>query len=221
MSFERLCRRIGYSFTDKGLLKQALTHRSTGNLHNERLEFLGDAILSFVVAEELFQRFPSAREGELTRLRATLVKGVRLADLARGLELGKELKLGSGELKSGGRDRESILADALEALIGAIFMDGNLDDCRAVIQHVYGEWFDSLSFQEVAKDPKTRLQELLQARHMPLPEYSVLSIVGTAHRQKFTVYCEIAGLEIPTEGQGGSRRKAEQNAAQAALEVLE
>ncbi len=219
-TLDRLYGELGYEFADKKVVQQALTHRSVGNPHNERLEFLGDSILNFLVAEELFQRFPDAREGELTRLRATQVKGDTLASLARELGLGRELRLGSGELKSGGRDRESILADALEALIGAIFLDGELEDCRKVVRRIYETRFASLSSIKVSKDPKTRLQEWQQSRRMPLPEYAVVSVEGDSHNQLFTVSCMVAGLDHVSSGHGGSRRKAEQDAALNVLELL-
>ncbi|MDJ0892170.1 MAG: ribonuclease III, partial [Gammaproteobacteria bacterium] len=213
MSLGRFSKRIRHQFSDQGLLEQALTHRSAGSPHNERLEFLGDAILNFVIAEELYRRFASAREGELTRLRATLVRGATLSALARELELGAHLRLGSGELKSGGRERDSILADGFEALVGAIYQDGGMQACRQFIGDAYERTLSALSLQRATKDPKTRLQEWLQSRQMPLPDYSVLVVEGAAHHQKFTVECRISELGLLTQGQGGSRRKAEQDAA--------
>lgn len=221
MSQERLVARLGHTFSDPGLLRQALTHRSAGNPHNERLEFLGDAILSCVVAEALFRRFPQAREGQLTRVRASLVKGATLAQMARELELGADLKLGGGELKSGGRDRGSILADALEAIIGAVYLDGGQSACSHVIEGLYRERLDAISLDGIPKDPKTRLQEWLQSRRLPLPAYRVLSVEGEDHSQVFTVQCELEVGQRAIRGQGASRRKAEQAAAKSALSVLE
>ncbi len=220
MSLGRFSKRIRHQFSDQGLLEQALTHRSAGSPHNERLEFLGDAILNFVIAEELYRRFASAREGELTRLRATLVRGATLSALARELELGAHLRLGSGELKSGGRERDSILADGFEALVGAIYQDGGMQACRQFIGDAYERTLSALSLQRATKDPKTRLQEWLQSRQMPLPDYSVLVVEGAAHHQKFTVECRISELGLLTQGEGGSRRKAEQDAAEKALVSL-
>ena len=220
MSKGRFSKRIGYTFSDQGLLEQALTHRSAGSPHNERLEFLGDAILNFVVAEVLFQRFVEAREGELTRLRASLVKGATLSALARELDLGAQLRLGSGELKSGGRGRDSILADAFEALVGAIYQDGGMEACRQFIGDTYAEILAAASLQRAVKDPKTRLQEWLQSRQLALPCYSVLVVEGGAHDQAFTVECRLDSLVITTRGYGGSRRKAEQDAAEKALAQL-
>jgi ribonuclease-3 len=220
MSLQRLAGRVGHAFADPALLEQALTHRSAGSLHNERLEFLGDAVLSFLMAEILFGQFPDAREGQLTRLRAGLVKGETLAALARQLELGAVLHLGGGELKSGGRDRDSILADAFEALVGAVLLDGGLEACRGFVRQVYRERLAAVSPGRAVKDPKTRLQEWLQSRRLILPEYRVTAVEGDAHDQMFQVECRIADLDVVTRGQGGSRRKAEQDAAVQALERL-
>ncbi len=220
MLTSRFSKRIGYTFLDQGLLEQAVTHRSAGSPHNERLEFLGDAILNFVIAEVLYQRFAEAREGELTRLRASLVKGTTLSALARELDLGAQLKLGSGELKSGGRGRDSILADAFEALVGAIYQDGGMEACRQFIGDAYEGALAAASLQRAGKDPKTRLQEWLQSRQMALPCYSVLAVEGDAHEQVFTVECRVDGVLVTTQGQGGSRRKAEQDAAEKALAQL-
>ncbi len=220
MSLGRFSKRIRHEFSDQGLLEQALTHRSAGSPHNERLEFLGDAILNFVIAEELYRRFAGAREGELTRLRATLVRGATLSALARELELGAHLRLGSGELKSGGRERDSILADGFEAVVGAIYQDGGMQACRQFIGQAYEKTLSALSLQRATKDPKTRLQEWLQSRQMPLPDYSVMVVDGAAHHQVFTVECRISDLGLLTQGQGSSRRKAEQDAAEKALVSL-
>lgn len=198
----------------------ALTHRSFAGRNNERLEFLGDAILNFVAGEALFERFPQAREGQLSRLRARLVKGETLAVLARGFELGEYLRLGSGELKSGGFRRESILADALEALIGAIYLDAGMDVARARVLDWLTNELDGLTLVDTNKDPKTRLQEFLQSRAAELPRYEVVDIQGEPHCRTFFVQCEIALLTDKTQGQGASRRIAEQVAAAAALVAL-
>lgn len=220
VSLSRLERKLGYTFKDQDLMVLALTHRSFAGRNNERLEFLGDAILNFAAGEALFQRFPQAREGQLSRLRSRLVKGETLAVLARGFELGDYLRLGSGELKSGGFRRESILADALEALIGAIYLDAGMDVARErVLAWLEGE-FASLTLVDTNKDPKTRLQEFLQSRGAELPRYEVVNILGEPHCRTFTVECEIALLNEKTHGQGGSRRIAEQVAAAAALIAL-
>lgn len=220
VSLSRLERRLGYTFKDQDLMVLALTHRSFAGRNNERLEFLGDAILNFAAGEALFQRFPQAREGQLSRLRARLVKGETLAVLARGFELGEYLRLGSGELKSGGFRRESILADALEALIGAIYLDAGMDVARErVLAWLEGE-FASLTLVDTNKDPKTRLQEFLQSRGTDLPRYEVINILGEPHCRTFTVACEVSLLSEKTHGQGASRRIAEQVAAAAALIAL-
>ena len=221
MSLQRLAARIGYQFQRPELLECAVTHRSAGGLHNERLEFLGDSILNFVVADELFRRFASAREGELTRLRARLVRSATLALLARRLGLGETLRLGGGELKSGGRDRDSILGDALEALIGAVYLDAGIDRCRELVLDLYADLLAELGPGGVAKDPKTRLQEWLQARRLPLPRYDVTSVSGDAHDQRFTVTCEVQALGAVTRGDGASRRAAEQVAAERLLARLQ
>ncbi len=219
-NLSRLERKLGYSFKDQDLMILALTHRSFAGRNNERLEFLGDAILNFVAGEALFERFPQAREGQLSRLRARLVKGETLAVLARGFELGEYLRLGSGELKSGGFRRESILADALEALIGAIYLDAGMDAARArVLDWLSGE-LDGLTLIDTNKDPKTRLQEFLQSRACELPRYEVVDIQGEPHCRTFMVECQVALLNEKTLGQGGSRRIAEQVAAAAALIAL-
>ncbi|MGQ7958450.1 ribonuclease III [Pseudomonas sp. SP16.1] len=219
-NLSRLERKLGHSFKDQDLMILALTHRSFAGRNNERLEFLGDAILNFVAGEALFERFPQAREGQLSRLRARLVKGETLAVLARGFELGEYLRLGSGELKSGGFRRESILADALEALIGAIYLDAGMEAARErVLAWLTGE-LDGLTLVDTNKDPKTRLQEFLQSRACELPRYEVVDIQGEPHCRTFMVECQVALLNEKTLGQGGSRRIAEQVAAAAALIAL-
>jgi len=217
---DRLERKIGYTFKDQELLLLALTHRSLGGRNNERLEFLGDSILNFVAAEMLFQHFPQAREGQLSRLRARLVKGVTLAELAKGFELGEYLRLGSGELKSGGFRRESILADATEAIIGAIYLDSGLEVVRERILHWLTGHIADLTLVDNNKDPKTRLQEFLQSRQSELPRYEVIESSGEAHCRTFKVDCQVALLAERTYGVGSSRRLAEQQAAQQALIAL-
>lgn len=214
-----LTQALAYSFQEEHYLTTALTHRSAGMPNNERLEFLGDALLSSIVAEALFERFPSAREGELTRLRANLVKRETLAQIAQRLELGKYLRLGGGELKSGGGRRASILADALEAIIGATYLDGGMRACQELVLRLWKEPLNNLSLDKI-KDPKTRLQEYLQANQQPLPAYRVLAIGGAPHAQHFEVECVVPGLPQPTYGSGESRRRAEQSAAASALSVL-
>lgn len=211
--------KLGYRFTDGTLLEAALTHRSAGSINYERLEFLGDAILNFIIAEEIYQRFPQAHEGELSRLRASLVKEETLAQLARDLELGQHLILGQGEQKSGGYRRASTLADALEALIGAVYLDGGFAACREIVVSLYRERLDAASPTDL-KDPKTRLQEYLQSRRLPPPLYNVLEISGEAHAQSFRMECFVQGRE-PTQGTGSSRRRAEQDAAEKMLKLLE
>lgn len=216
MSLESL-----YRFRQPGLLQQALTHRSFSATHNERLEFLGDGVLNCVIAEQLYQRFSSLPEGDLSRLRAQLVRQETLHRLALALQLGATIKLGEGELRSGGAERPSILADALEALIGAVYLDGGFDEARALICRLYEDLFASLDPSRALKDPKTRLQEWLQARKKSLPSYIVQETSGAAHAQQFQVACEISSPKLRTLGSGGSRRAAEQEAARLALEALE
>jgi ribonuclease-3 len=216
----KLERKLGYQFNNAQLLDLALTHRSAAGLHNERLEFLGDSILSFVIADDLYHRFPKVNEGDMSRMRATLVRGNTLAELGREFVLGDYLKLGPGELKSGGFRRDSILADAVEAIIGAIYLDSDIEKARQIILGWYQTRLDSIQPGLSQKDPKTRLQEVLQGRRKPLPVYSVTKIKGEAHNQEFTVSCEVAGIGTPVVGKGTSRRKAEQAAAEQALEQL-
>lgn len=215
-----LCQRLNYTFTDPALLRRAVTHRSKGAANNERLEFLGDSVLNFIVAAELYERYPRLTEGELTRLRARLVKQETLALLARSMALGDYLELGGGELKSGGHDRDSILADALEALFGAIFKDGGHEAARRVILDLYRALFDEIVPGTSDKDPKTQLQEFLQKRLAVTPVYTVLEVSGEAHQQHFRVECAAPGLAAPVQGQGVNRRAAEQDAAAKALEQL-
>jgi len=220
-SSDRLERRLKYSFLNKELLSVALTHRSAATNHNERLEFLGDSVLNFVIASLLYERFPGAREGELSRLRAKLVKEDTLAELGRELQLGSYLVLGSGELKSGGSRRDSILADGVEALFGGVLRDGGFEACKQLILELYKDRLEEVQPEDGLKDPKTRLQEFLQSRRAPLPTYDVTVVDGEAHSQLFTVQCQIHALPSPVIGKGASRRKAEQAAAALALAALE
>ena len=220
LALARLSKKIGYQFSDKALLLQALTHRSAKGNHNERLEFLGDSILGFTIAQRLYEQFPKVNEGDLTRMRSSLVKGVTLAEVARSFELGSYLILGPGELKSGGHRRESILEDAVEAIIGAVYVDSDIETCRRLIL----EWFESRLAQiqpgQAQKDPKTRLQEYLQGRKIDLPLYEVIDTTGQSHNQEFTVRCTTELLEKDVVTKGSSRRKAEQSAAKQVLTLL-
>lgn len=217
---QSLCKQLEVTFSDSKQLQQALTHRSAGSCNNERLEYLGDAILNFVIAEELFNRFSQVKEGKLSRLRASLVKGVTLAEIARELNLGEVLILGPGELKSGGFRRESILADTVEAIFGALYLDSGLEITKALILRLYDERLGSIDVNEVIKDPKTRLQELLQSRKQPLPIYSVKEIKTTKNQLEFEASCQISLLGKVVIAQGSSHRKAEQKAAERALTLI-
>lgn len=205
---------LRYRFQDKQLLRQALKHRSAGGTHNERLEYLGDAVLSLVVAEALYERLPDADEGYLSRLRASLVRRETLSDVASDLNLGERIELGPGEMKSGGHRRASILADSLEALYGAIYLDSGLDAAREVITRSYGARLQDLPARDALKDPKTRLQELLQGRGLALPVYVIDKVEGEDHQRRFTASCAITALDLKTTGTGSSRRGAEQHAAE-------
>lgn len=216
----KLQTKLNYQFKRLELLEQALTHRSAADKHNERLEYLGDSILNFIIAEALFHRFPKCNEGELSRMRATLVREPTLAVLARQFALGECLNLGPGELKSGGFRRESILADGIEALIGAILLDSDLTTVTAVVRQWYEQLLTEIRPGENQKDPKTRLQEYLQGKRLPLPHYDVIDIQGEAHCQTFKVECHINNLNKTFIGIGSSRRKAEQAAAQQILQEL-
>ena len=202
------------------LMRQALTHRSAGSRNNERLEFLGDSLLDLVIAEELYRRFPDASEGDLSRLRARLVRRDTLANVARELDLGSQLVLGSGERKSGGKRRASILADALEAILGAVFLDRGFEACRELVASWFAARLDSLPPAEDLKDPKTRLQEHLQASQRPLPRYRLVKAEGADHARTFHVRCEIEGESDATEASGPSLRRAEQECARLALAKL-
>ena len=211
----------GYSFCNAGLLRQALTHRSFGVPHNERLEFLGDGVLNCVVAAVLFERFPQLPEGELSRLRASLVNQQTLYEIAQHIGLGGELALGEGELRSGGVQRPSILADGLEALIGATFLDGGFGAAHALVLRLFDRQLAQVDPQTVGKDAKTLLQEFLQARRIALPQYAVIATAGEAHEQSFRVECAIPELNIRTQGEGSSRRTAEQVAARRAYDLAD
>lgn len=215
-----LCRKLGLSFNDPELLGVALTHRSVGAKNNERLEFLGDAILGFVIAQRLFELFPEASEGVLSRLRASLVNQGSLAELARHLQLGDYLHLGSGELKSGGFRRDSILSDALEAIIGALFQDQGIDACQRWILQLFAEKLQSVSLDNWRKDPKTQLQELMQSKKIELPEYTLITMSGLPHEQTFKVKCTIPLLKDACIGVGATRKRAEQAAAEQMLNLL-
>ena len=211
----------GHAFADGSLLVQALRHRSAGSPHNERLEFLGDALLNLIVAEQLYLRWPKADEGAMTRARAELVRESALAGVARALDLGPRLILGPGEMKTGGHRRDSILADAVEALIAALYLDGGFDACRNTVL----PWFEPLlsalpPLNQVGKDAKTRLQEWLQARQLPLPVYALLEESGDEHDKRFRVGCTLVDPPVASDGSGSSRRAAEQSAAEAALAQL-
>jgi len=212
--------KLDYQFSNQALLDLALRHCSVGRDNNERLEFLGDAILGFIMADELQRRFPEAREGQLSRLRADLVQGATLAGGARELEVGPALQLGIGELKSGGADRDSILADTLEAIISAIYLDAGMETCRSIVLGWFEQRLDSLDLDTQTKDAKTRLQEHLQAIKSDLPEYEVMEVVGKDHQQRFAVLCHVALLPEPVTGYGTSRREAEQEAAEAVIAAL-
>jgi ribonuclease-3 len=215
----QLSNNISYDFKDKFLLELALTHRSLGSSNNERLEFLGDSILNFIISHEIYNLLPQSKEGELSRYRADLVKGKTLAKIANELNIGEFLVLGKGEMTNGGRFRSSILANAVEAVIGAIFLDGGIDPCRICIL----KWFDKrlknlkMSGQ---KDPKTELQELMQSRSQALPVYKIMNISGEAHKQKFKIECHASGLKKSTEGLGATKRDAEKKAAEKAIMEL-
>ncbi len=211
---------MDYDFNDANLRIQALTHRSAGSNHNERLEFLGDALLGSIIAEYLFEHFPRADEGQLTRTRASLVNRETLAEVARTLDLGGALVLGEGEQRSGGWRRDSILANALEALVGAVYLDGGMDACQHMVEVWFADKLTEIDPARAAKDPKTALQELLQRQRYDLPRYETTGVSGPSHDQTFTVSCYTDALTEPVIAIGRSRRKAEQAAARAALNLL-
>ena len=212
---------IDYRFKDPQLLREALTHRSMGAGHNERLEFLGDSVLNLVIAMRLYEKNPDVREGDLSRMRARLVRGSTLGEVAASIGLGQQIKLGEGELKSGGFRRASILADAFEALLGAIFIDGGYDACRTAVLELFDPLIDALPAADDLKDPKTRLQEWLQARGRSLPRYALVSEEGADHAKVFRIACRLADDGTVVEESGRSRRKAEQAAAARMLEILD
>lgn len=218
---EVLCKKLGLSFNNPELLTTALTHRSAGSNNNERLEFLGDAILGFVIAQRLYELFPEASEGVLSRMRAGLVNQSSLADLARLHNLGDYLHLGAGELKSGGFRRDSILSDALEAIMGALFKDQGIDACQQWVLKLFAEKLNNVSLNNWQKDPKTQLQELMQAKKMELPEYTLISMSGLPHEQTFKVKCTVPPLKDACFGTGPTRKRAEQDAAEQILKLLQ
>lgn len=220
-AINNLLKKLEYSFNDIELLNEALTHRSYAAKNNERLEFLGDGILNFVIAHELFKQYPDVQEGDLSRLRANLVNKESLAVIAKQLELGDVIQLGSGELKSGGFRRPSILADTVESIFGAVYCDGGFEPCRELIVRLYANRLSSPTDLQSLKDPKTQLQELLQSRRFALPDYQVTNVTGQAHAQIFHVRCNIKPMNIDVSGEGKSRRKAEQVAAEKAIAEVE
>lgn len=217
----KLCQRLEYTFKDEELLVLALTHRSKGSRNNERLEYLGDSIVNFVIANQLFHQFPEAKEGKLSRLRAQMVKGKTLASIARDFDLGDFLILGSGELKSGGHRRESILADAVEAIIGAIYLDSGMAQVETCILSWFKNRLAALTLEDPIKDPKTRLQEYQQAQHLGLPKYEVIDLQGPTNEQVFTVTCSLPQIDQIIQATGSSRRSAEQASAILALAKLD
>ena len=219
-SLQHLERTLGYRYRDPGLLEQALTHRSAGHRNNERLEFLGDSILYCVLSEALFIRHPEAPEGELHLMRASLICGETLAELARGLELADYIRLGPAERKSGARHRDSVLADCFEALVGSILLDGGIETCRERVLAWFAGRLRVASPKTAAKDSKTALQEYLQKRGQPLPTYRLLKTEGPIHRRRFTAACSVGKPPLERPGSGGTKRKAEQAAAAAVLEAL-
>lgn len=216
-----LCGQLGHVFVQPQLLQRALTHRSYAPEHNERLEFLGDSILGCVIAKYLYSSYPHLSEGELSRLRSNLVKEETLAILAQQIDLGGQLRLGEGERKSGGFRRPSILADAMEALFGAVFLDAGFDAAERAVLKFFVPYLEKVDVQTLGKDAKTLLQEYLQSKRIPLPTYSVIGTQGEAHAQSFQVECAVPSLKISTRGEGTSRRNAEQQAAQAAYQTIQ
>lgn len=221
MKADKLCALTGYQFKQPNLLEQALTHRSySRQLNNERLEFLGDSILNLIISNHIYERFDAADEGDLSRIRASLVKEETLARVAREIDLGEYIHLGGGELKSGGFRRASILSDALEALIGAIYLDSDYVQTEAAVLQLYQKQLQNVDAGANLRDPKTRLQEYLQANKNSLPSYQVEQITGKSHDQVFTVSCKLTDLDMRSNGKGSSRKKAEQQAAQKILDKL-
>lgn len=216
----KLQQNLSYQFANLDIARQALTHRSASKSHNERLEFLGDSLLGFIIAEALYDLHPQASEGELSRMRASIVNKTSLAAIARELELGECLQLGSGELKSGGRERDSILADAVEALIAAVYLDGGMQACKSFVQRINVNNLSTDDNSTKKKDCKTRLQELLQAQGRQLPQYKVMEVSGAAHEQVFHILCKLDSFPEETRGTGTSKREAEQRAAEKMLEAI-
>lgn len=212
---DELSRKLGYTFSNKKLFKTALTHRSIEGENNERLEFLGDSVVNFIMAEAIYLQFPHAQEGDLSRFRASLINRDTLGNLAREFDLGRYLFLGMGELKSGGTDRQSILSCAMEAIIGAIYLDGGFDITKECILRWYQPLLQALSYAANHKDPKTKLQEHLQSLHLALPTYEIVSVTGESHQQTFVIRCTVVSLGLEAVGKGTSRRRAEQDAAEA------
>jgi ribonuclease-3 len=217
----QLSNKLGYQFADIAFLQHALTHRSVGAKNNERLEFLGDSLVNFMIADVLFHEYTKLAEGDMSRIRAHLVKGDTLAEIGIEYNLSDFLVLGPGELKSGGFRRNSIIADSVEAIIAAVYEDGGLDKCRMLVGHLYKQRLEELDPKKIGKDSKTRLQELLQSFQEPLPEYSIISVNGAAHDQAFTISCFVAKLNTKFEATASSRRKAEQKAAAIALKAFD
>jgi ribonuclease-3 len=215
-----LIKKLGYSFQDAQLLEQALSHRSSGKLNNERLEFLGDSLLNFVIASELFKKFQEAHEGQLSRLRAFMVREETLAEIASELQLNTHIRLGAGEMRSGGAERPSILSDTVEAIIGAIYLDSDMATCYNVVKTWFFDRLENMSLDQQFKDPKSWLQEIVQSKQLPLPEYTLIETIGKEHEQTFRVECKIGLLPYPTIGEGTSRRRAEQQAAELALKKI-
>lgn len=218
---DRLQQRLEYRFSNRQLLERAVTHRSAGSRNNERLEFLGDAVLGMVIAERLFRQEQGKEEGDLSRLRASLVNRETLAELAASLDIGEYLRLGPGEMKSGGHRRGSVLADALEAIIGGVYLDGGFDQAAALIDRLFADRLSSLPDAGELIDPKTRLQERLQGQGIELPNYEVIDVSGPPHKRRFRVACRVNALNLSTEAEGRSRRAAEQSAAEGLLARLD
>lgn len=217
----RLAKKLDYEYKDITLLQRALTHRSVGARNNERLEFLGDSLVNYIIADALFHQFTKLPEGDMSRVRAHLVKGDTLAVIGREYELSDYLVLGPGELKSGGFRRDSIIADSVEAIIASVYEDGGLEPCRKLVHRLYEKRLQDLDPKKVGKDPKTRLQEMLQSLNEQLPQYSIISVNGAAHAQEFTVSCYVDKLKTKFEATASSRRKAEQKAADIAIQAIE
>ena len=221
LAAEHLAKQLNLQFQHLALFEQALTHRSAGSVNNERLEYLGDAVLGMVIAKRLYQRFPQASEGELSRLRSLLVKRQTLAKIGAEIQLSKYLVMGAGELRAGGQSRESTLADAVEAILGAAYLELGNDAVERLIDHLFLQRLQKLTLEQCEKDPKTRLQEYLQSLNLPLPEYKLVSLSGKQHQQRFSVKCRVKALKQQALGDGMSRRKAEQDAARQLLEEFE